>query len=322
MTKTKRLRELINSGKAITLPGAHDAMSARIIEEAGYEALYLSSHGLSASFLAQPDYGLETMQELVMVSRNIVQAVDVPLIVDGEAGFGNVLNLRRSLYELEAAGAAGMHIDDQVTPIKCPWLIGGLSSAVIPREEMVGKIHAVLDNRRDPDFVLIVRSQVLNTEYDRQGRYLEEQIERVQAYKKAGADVILCTGKSIADLETIAKEVPGPLMTHLSPYSPKGKIPFKDFFAMGYQIVTFPVTLLYAAIKAQIDVLGALQREGQFTESILDGMVSHEQYGEICGAKKLQAFAKRYGMPEADHLLNATEHLTDQAYQGGQKKKF
>ena len=315
MMKAKALRELIGSGRPLLIPGAHDAMSARLIEEAGYEAVYLSSHGLSASFLAQPDYGLETIQELAMISRNIVNVIDLPLIVDGEAGFGNVLNLRRSLRELEGAGVAGMHIDDQVTPIKCPWLIGGLSSAVISQEEMVGKIKAVLDNRQDPDFLLIVRSQVLNTEYDRQGRYLTEQINRAQAYKKAGADVILCTGKSEADLRTVAQEVAGPLMTHLSPYSPKGKMPFRDFFDLGYQILTFPVTLLYTAVKAQMDMLETLRKEGRFTEEMVGKMVAHETYGEICGAKTLQAFAKRYGLPEAEHKLTATDYLTDHAYE-------
>jgi 2,3-dimethylmalate lyase len=321
MTNAKELRKRIVAGDPLIIPGAHDAMSARLIEEAGYEAVYLSSHGISASFLAQPDYGLETFQELVMISRNIVPAVDLPLIVDGEAGFGNVLNLKRTLRELENAGAAGMHIDDQVTPIKCPWLIGGISSAVIPLEEMVGKIHAVLDSRRDSDFVLIVRSQVLNTEYDRQGRYLEEQIRRAQAYKKAGADVILCTGKSVADLKTIAGEVPGPLMTHLSPYSPKGKTPFQDLFSMGYRILTVPVTLLYTAIKAQMDMLETLKREGRFTDEMVDKMVAHETYGEICGAKTLQAFAERYGMPEAEHALTATDCLTDHAYRHGNEHR-
>ncbi len=314
MTMAKKLRARIATGRPIMIPGAHDALSARLIEEAGYEAVYLSSHGLSASFLAQPDYGMETMPELVMIARNIINAIDLPLIVDGEAGFGNVLNLRRALRELEAAGVAGMHIDDQVTPIKCPWLIGGISSAVIPREEMVGKIHAVLDNRQDPDFVLIVRSQVLNTEYDRQGRYLEEQIRRVRAYKEAGADVILCTGKSMADLQAIVREVPGPLMTHLSPYSPKGKLPFQNFVDLGFQILTFPVTLLYTAMQAQLEVLEGLKREGRFTEEILGGMVSHERYGELTGAKKWQAFAERYGMPEAEHSLTATDYLSDEAY--------
>ena len=317
MKTTGALRKRIESGRPLFLPGAHDALSARVIEEAGFEAIYLSSHGVSASFLAQPDYGLETFQEAVVISRNIVNVVSVPVVVDGEAGFGNVLNLQRVLREFQAAGVAGMHIDDQETPIKCPWLIGGISSAVISMEEMVGKIKAVRDYRRDEDFVLIVRSQVLNTEYDRRGEYLEEQIRRAQAYKKAGADVILCTGKSVEDLRSIAKHVPGPLMTHLSPYSPKGATPFQEFIDMGYQLLTFPVTLLYASLKAQMEMLDALRREGRFTAEMVGRMISHEKYGDLCGAKKLQAFAQRYGMPEAMHSLTATDHLTRYAYDPG-----
>ncbi len=319
MGSAKEFRKRILSGKPLLIPGAHDAISARLIERAGFEAVYLSSHGVSASFLAQPDYGFETLQELAMISRNIAAAVSVPLLVDAEAGFGNVLNLRRTLRELEIAGVAGMHIDDQVTPIKCPWLIGGISSAVVPVEEMVGKIHAVCDSRRDVDFVLIVRSQTLNTDYDREGRYLQEQIRRAQVYKEAGADVILCTGKSLEDLSTVAKEVPGPLMTHVSPYSSKGTIPFDELITMGYRILTLPVTLLYTGLKAQMDMLEALRREGRFTEEMIARMASHEEYGEICGVRELKEFARQYGMPEAKHPLTATENLTSYAYRSGRK---
>src|SRR6266852_3658860 len=198
MRTTTRLRELLAGPDLIVAPGAYDALSARLIAQTGFPAVYMTGFGTAASVLGQPDVGLLTMSEMVSRAAALAAVVgDLPLIADADTGYGNPINVRRTIREYERAGVAGLHIEDQVWPKKCGHMEG---KQVIPMDEMVQKIRAAIDARQDPDFVIIARTDA-NAVHG-----LEDAIQRGQAYREAGADVIFIEApRSIEELRTIAQ---------------------------------------------------------------------------------------------------------------------
>src|SRR5438309_2364652 len=201
MRTTTRLRELLAGPDLIVAPGAYDALSARLIAQAGFLAVYMTGFGTAASILGQPDVGLLTMSE--MVSRAVALAAvigDIPLIADADTGYGNPINVRRTIQEYERAGVAALHIEDQIWPKKCGHMEG---KQVIPLPEMVQKIHAAVDARRDPDFIIIARTDANAV------NGLDDALQRAKAYQEAGADVLFIEApRSPAELQTIAKTFP------------------------------------------------------------------------------------------------------------------
>ncbi|MEL7566675.1 MAG: isocitrate lyase/PEP mutase family protein, partial [Dehalobacterium sp.] len=173
MNVKKRLRQLLNDKKILVAPGAHDALTAKIIEQVGFNAVYLTGYGQAASHLGQPDVGLLTMTEMLSRVSNMVSAVEVPVICDGDTGFGNVVNVMRTVREYEKAGAAAIQLEDQVNPKKCGHMTG---RQVISKEEMVEKIKAAVAARKDPDFVIIARTDA------RTVLGIDEAISRGKAY--------------------------------------------------------------------------------------------------------------------------------------------
>src|SRR5438105_10474869 len=201
MPVTTRLRELLAGPDMLVVPGAYDALSARLIAQAGFPAVYMTGFGTAASVLGQPDVGLLTMSEMVSRAAAIAGVVgDLPLIADADTGYGNPINVRRTVREYERAGVAGLHIEDQVWPKKCGHMEG---KQVIPMNEMVQKIRAAVDARQDPDFVIIARTDAnaVNS--------LEDALRRGKAYHEAGADVIFIeASRSMAELRSIAAAFP------------------------------------------------------------------------------------------------------------------
>lgn len=181
MKNTTRLKQLLHAEKLLVAPGAYDVLSAKIIEQAGFEAVYMTGYGTSASVLGEPDVGLLTMTEMVQRVGNIANVVEIPVIADGDTGFGNPLNVRRTVREYDKAGASAIQLEDQVAPKRCGHMLG---REVIPVEEMVQKIKAAVDTRQDGDFVIIARTDA-RTNYG-----LEEALNRADAYEDAGADVL------------------------------------------------------------------------------------------------------------------------------------
>ncbi|UQS24840.1 oxaloacetate decarboxylase [Amycolatopsis thermalba] len=177
----KRLRELLAAPGPLVAPGAYDALTARLIEQAGFGVVYMTGFGTTASLIGRPDVGLLTGTEMIDNARRIVAAVDVPVIADADTGYGNALNVIRTVQAYEQAGVAGIHLEDQVSPKKCGHLSG---KAVIAREEMVGKLRAAVAARRDPDFVLIARTDAAAV------HGLADAIGRARAYAAAGADLL------------------------------------------------------------------------------------------------------------------------------------
>jgi carboxyvinyl-carboxyphosphonate phosphorylmutase len=252
MKKTTRLRELIASEELLSAPGAYDAFSAKLVESAGFPAVYMSGFGTAASLLGLPDIGLLTMTEMVGNAKRIADAVDVPVIADADTGYGNHLNVMRTIEEYERAGIAAVQIEDQLSPKRCGHMEG---HKLIPAEEMAAKIRAAVKMRKDPDLVLIARTDAISAEG------FDEAIRRGNLYREAGADLLFIEAPTSVDqLAQIPKLVNGPTLVNVAPKTPY--LHMKEYEKMGYAMAIYPpisITCVYAALKEK---LAELKSEG------------------------------------------------------------
>jgi len=291
MRVTTRLRELLAGPDLVVAPGAYDALSARLIAQAGFPAVYMTGFGTAASVLGQPDVGLLTMSEMVSRAAALAAVVgDLPLIADADTGYGNPINVRRTIREYERAGVAAVHIEDQMWPKKCGHMEG---KQVIPLNEMVQKIHAAVDARQDPDFVIIARTDA-NAVHG-----FEDALQRGQAYHEAGADVVFIEApRSIAELKAIAQTFPNaPLLFN---WAESGKTPLltlNEIQTLGYKLVIFPVSMLFAATYAMLSLLDVL-KQGQTPTPFAEHMVTFSQFTDQIGLPEIQALERRYGVNE------------------------
>ncbi len=293
MRTTTRLRELLAGPDLIVAPGAYDALSARLIAQAGFPAVYMTGFGTAASVLGQPDVGLLTMSEMVSRAAAIAAVIasvvgDLPLIADADTGYGNPINVRRTIREYERAGVAGLHIEDQVWPKKCGHMEG---KQVIPMDEMVQKVRAAVEARQDPDFVIIARTDA-NAVHG-----LEDAIRRGKAYHEAGADVIFIEApRSMTELRSIAQAFPGvPLLFNWAESGKTPPLPLEEIRTLGFKLVIFPVSLLFAATYSMLGLLEVLQ-QGQTPASFSSQMVTFSQFTDHIGLPDIQALEKRYGV--------------------------
>jgi len=289
MLNTTRLRELLVQRGLLVAPGAYDALSARLIAQAGFPAVYMTGFGTAASVLGQPDVGLLTMSEMVSRAAALAAVVgDRPLIADADTGYGNPINVRRTVREYERAGVAAIHIEDQVWPKKCGHMEG---KQVISVDEMVQKIRAAVDARQDPDFVIIARTDA-NAVYG-----LEDALRRGRAYREAGADVIFIEApRSIEELRAIAQAFPDvPLLYNWAESGKTPLLPLEEIHALGFKLVIFPVSMLFAATQALLDLLEAL-KQGQTPLAFAERMVTFSQFTDQIGLPEIQALERRYGV--------------------------
>ncbi|MDO8957326.1 MAG: isocitrate lyase/phosphoenolpyruvate mutase family protein [Deltaproteobacteria bacterium] len=279
------LRDLLKSPEILIAPGAHNAFTARIIEQSGFKAVYMTGSGAAMDLLGLPDLGLLTMSEMVAHARNIVQATSLPVIADADTGYGNALNVMRTVREYEGAGVAGLHIEDQVAPKRCGHFSG---KEVISREEMIGKIKAALDSRRDQNLVVIARTDA------RAVLGLQEAIERGVAYAEAGADMIFVDApESAEELSLIARSIPAPLMANLSEGGKTPLLSAQELQDMGYKLVIYPRSAAGAAAKAIQELMAVLKRDGT-TEKYLDRIISFEGRNQITGLAYYRELDKKY----------------------------
>ena len=289
MRTTTRLRSLLAGSELLVAPGAYDALSARLIAQVGFPAVYMTGFGTAASVLGQPDVGLLTMSE--MVSRAAALATvtgDTPLIADADTGYGNPLNVQRTIREYERAGVAALHIEDQIWPKKCGHMEG---KQVIPMEEMVQKIRAAVDARQDPDFIIIARTDAAAV------TGFADALTRGRAYREAGADVLFIEApRSIEELRTIGQTFSDvPLLFNWAESGKTPALPLNDIRELGFKLVIFPVSLLFAATQTMLKILENFQR-GETSTSFGSQMVTFAEFTTLIGLPQVQALEKKYGV--------------------------
>ncbi|MBI3247131.1 MAG: isocitrate lyase/PEP mutase family protein [Deltaproteobacteria bacterium] len=254
MRTTTQLRRMLNEPSIIVAPGAYDGISARLIERHGFKAVYMTGAGTAASVLGQPDVGLTTLTEMATHAGHIASCISVPLIADADTGYGNPLNVIRTVREYERAGVAALHLEDQVFPKKCGHIAG---KAVIPAKEFAEKIRAASEHRSDPDFVIIARTDA------RAVNGIDDAIERGLLYREAGADVIFVEAPtSHEEIERVAREIKAPLLSNQVPGGKTPGLTVIELEKLGYKMVIFPVVSLMAATLAIEQALTDLKATG------------------------------------------------------------
>ena len=286
MTKAKKLRELLTSDGIITAPGAYDAWSARLIEHAEFSAVYMTGYGVSASVLGRPDIGLMSFHEMVESVHNIAEATNVPVIADADNGYGGSLNVVRTVRAYEQAGACGIQLEDQVMPKRCGHMEG---KQLIPCEEMVAKVRAAVYARRDPDTVIIARTDA------RAVNGLDDAIARGHAFEEAGADVIFIEApQSIDEMKRIVAEFPNrPLPANMVEHGKTPNLSQKELAALGFKIAIYPVMPIYVVTRALSAALAKLKEAGA-SEACLDDMVDFPSFNKLIGLDEARSLEKSF----------------------------
>jgi len=288
-TLRKQLHQRLTQGPIIVSPGIYDAFGARLVEMAGFEAAYMTGNGVSACLLGRADVGLIDLTMMVAHARRTAMAVDIPLICDADTGYGNAVNVRRTVEEFEAAGVAAIHLEDQVMPKRCGHLPG--ARAVVPLREHAGKIEAACAARTDPNFIIIARTDAAS------GFGLKEAIKRGQAYRKAGADVIFVELKSSPtiheDLKRVVEEIDAPCLVNVEEYGKLGELTVKELEKLGFRIAIFPGVARYAAGFAIRETLAILKQEGS-TKQARMRMLTAGEYHKVLKLQELEEWEERY----------------------------
>jgi 2-methylisocitrate lyase-like PEP mutase family enzyme len=284
MSPRQALRQLIAASGYTMAPGAYDTLTARLVEAAGFRAVYLTGGGYSRAS-GYPDLGLLTLTENVRFIGLTVEAVEIPVIADADTGYGNAINVIRTVREYEKSGVAGFHIEDQVSPKKCGHYEG---KEVISRAEMVGKIKAAVDTRRDPDLVIIARSDARAIEG------LDAAIDRVNAYLEAGADVgFVEAPQTVDELRIVGKRVRGPALVNVFEGGKTPMLNASELETMGFRLGIYPSQTHRAAIRAAQRVLRALKEDGDTTRVEPD-LATFQDREDAVGTQQWRALEERY----------------------------
>ncbi len=281
-----QLRDLLSRDGLVVAPGAYDALSARLVEEAGFPAVYMTGFGTAASYLGRPDVGLLSMSEMADQARRIAGAVDVPVIADADTGYGNPLNVVRTVHEYERAGVAALHIEDQEAPKKCGHIEG---KRLIPPADMVAKIAAAVAARNDPDVVLIARTDARAVEG------LPAALDRARRYRDAGADVLFVEApQSDGEIETIAETLSDvPLLFNWAEGGKTPPVSSERLSELGFRIVIFPVGALLAAARAVRAVMAEIRAAGT-PAGVMDRMVPFADFLELIGLPEVRELEQRF----------------------------
>jgi 2-methylisocitrate lyase-like PEP mutase family enzyme len=284
MNPRQALRQLIAGSGYTMVPGAYDTLTARLVEQAGFAAVYLTGGGYSRAS-GYPDLGLLTMVENVRFIGLTVEAVGIPVIADADTGYGNAINVIRTVREYEKSGVAGFHIEDQASPKKCGHYEG---KEVISRAEMVGKIKAAVDTRRDPDMVIIARSDARAIEG------LEAAIDRVNAYLEAGADVgFVEAPQSVEELRVVGRQVRGPALVNVFEGGKTPMLGADELQGMGFRLGIYPSQTHRAAIRAATRVLRAMKEDGD-THRVEADLATFQEREEAVGTESWRALEEKY----------------------------
>lgn len=279
--QTTKLRELLATNDYLVAPCAYDALSARAIQAAGFKVAGTTGYGMHGAVLGQPDTGLLALNETVSILSKMADAVDIPILADAEGGYGSAMNVIRTIKEYEKTGVGGLFIEDQKQPPNCPFI---KAPELISTDEMVGKIRAAVDTRKDKDLVIIARTDAP----------FEEAIERANAYMEAGADMVKILPKTREELEALPSRVNGPI--HLGLYANKGindGMTAADCGKLGYKIITFPMSCLFANVAATMSILQYIQENGT-DEGYTGKVMQFNEYLKFIGVDEYKTLISKY----------------------------
>lgn len=287
---TTRFRALVSQPGCIVAPGVADALAARLVALEGFDAVYMTGFGTSLTRLGAPDVGLLTATEMVDNATRIVDASGLPVIADADTGYGNPINMRRTIRDYERAGVAGVHIEDQSWPKRCGHLAG---KRVIPTAEMVAKIRAACDARADVDFTIIARCDAIAVEG------LAAALERGERYREAGADMLFIEAPvGRAEVERVAQHFKGvPLLYNMAASGKTPDLPADELGQLGFRLAIYPNWIILAAIPAMQALLRELKAKGSIAD-VRGKVTTFKEFTEIAGLPEIQQLEERYGVPE------------------------
>ncbi len=296
MSPGKRLKNLIARPDILVMPGAYDALSARLVQAHGFEAAFGGGSAATSSLLGEADSGQLSMRDYADHYARLARAIDIPVLVDADTGFGGVHNVQHMVRAFERGGAAGLFIEDQVFPKRCGYFAG---KAVVPMADMVAKLKAALDARQDPDFIICARTDVLGLEGE------DAAIERAQRFLEAGVDMTFVQGADTAQsLARVCREVACPQLANVSQASSAVPLSVAEIGQAGAAAVIFPVATLRAAIRAADDVLAALRRDGSIA-AVQERLMSSPDFNALCGLEALQSREDTF-IRQAQALVGST----------------
>ena len=282
----KKMHPLVRDNQVILAAGVYDALSAKLAERAGFKVVVLTGFGVAASLIGEPDFGILTQTQILETAWRVVNAVKIPVVVDGDTGYGGVLNVTRMVVELVRMGARGILLEDQTWPKRCGHMRG---KSVVPMEDHVAKIRAAREARGDALFTVTARTDA------REPLGLDEAIRRGKAYKEAGADLIFIEApRSAEELKRIAEEVPGPLVVNNIEGGKTPVLPLEKLREMGFISVGYVLSGLFASAKALADTYAYLLEHGD-TSGIRDKMMAFDEFNEMIGLEEKYRLDEQFG---------------------------
>ena len=281
----KNLKSMLKSKKPLVIPGVYDALGAKIAQKVGFDAMFQTGYGTSATLFGMPDFGFIGATETVDNARRICRAVSVPVIVDADTGYGNALSVWKLVKELESAGAAGIFLEDQKWPKRCGHMQG---KEIVPQEEYTEKLSAAIDARENKDFIIVARTDARATEG------LDAAIERGKQNKKTGADAVFVEApKSLDEMKRIGKEINAPLVANMIEGGATPLSSAETLNKMGFKIILYPLSVLYANTFATMNILKELKKSGETTK-YKQKVVNFDQFNDLVELSKFRKMEKKY----------------------------
>ena len=282
----KNLKSMLKSKKPLVIPGVYDALGAKIAQKVGFDAMFQTGYGTSATLFGMPDFGFVGATETVDNARRICRAVSVPVIIDADTGYGNALSVWKLVKELESAGAAGIFLEDQKWPKRCGHMQG---KEVVPQEEYTEKLSAAIDARENKDFIIVARTDARATEG------LDAAIERGKQNKKTGADAVFVEApRSLDEMKKIGKEINAPLVANMIEGGATPLSSAETLNKMGFKIILYPLSVLYANTFATMNILKELKKSGETTK-YKQKVVNFDQFNDLVELAKFRKMEKKYG---------------------------
>ena len=282
----KNLKSMLRSKKPLVIPGVYDALGAKIAQKVGFDAMFQTGYGTSATLFGMPDYGFIGSTETIDNARRICRAVSVPVIIDADTGYGNALSVWKLVKELESAGAGGIFLEDQKWPKRCGHMQG---KEIISQEEYTEKLSAAIDARENKDFIIVARTDARATEG------LDDAIQRGKQNKKTGADAIFVEApRSLDEMKKIGKEINAPLVANMIEGGATPLSSAEILNKMGFKIILYPLSVLYASTFATMNILKELKKTGS-TSKYEQKVVNFDQFNDLVELSKFREMEKKYG---------------------------